>query len=166
MFHPYYEFHKTSLTKLLDVYRSLWKMSQRLCQNATDKSKQTNNSLCYEYMKYFNNASIRVITGVYSKRNCTIFTLYQKKETGVSTTDWPRVHVLYCDMPTKVLHSVITALCKSFSVSLYSIPLLLVSLLSVTKHETPHGHTIHWPRGHTLHTNHQLWYQHFSNGWV
>jgi len=77
MFHPYYKFHKTSLTKFLVVNRLFWKMSQRLCQNTTDKAKQTNNSLYY--VECFNNASIRVITGVYSKRICTICTLYQKK---------------------------------------------------------------------------------------
>jgi len=130
-------------------------------------------------MKCFNNASIRVITGVYSKRNCTICTLYQKKKGkwGVHNrelcdrlTTCPRVKIrrkeliLYCDMPSKVLHHVITALCKSFSVPFYSIPLLLVSLFSVTKHETQHGHTIYWPRGHTLYTNHQLQYQHFLTG--
>jgi hypothetical protein len=54
IFHPYYKFHKTSLTKFLVVYRSLWKMSQRLCQNTADKVEQTNNSLYY--MKCFNNA--------------------------------------------------------------------------------------------------------------
>jgi hypothetical protein len=144
-------------------------MSQRLCQNTTDKAEQTNNSLYY--MKCFNNASIRVITGVYSKRSCTICILYQKKKKKKETslhsrelydrlTTCPLVKIrrkeliLCCDMPTKVLHCVITALCKSFSVPFYSIPLLLVSLFSVIKHETQHGHTIYWPRGHTLYTNH------------
>jgi hypothetical protein len=140
-------------------------MSQRLCQNTTDKTKQTNNSLYY--MICFNNASIRVITAVYSKPNYTICTLYQKKgnldlhnrELYDRVTTSARVKIrrreliAYCDVPAKVLHYVITALCKSFGVPFYSIPLLLVSLFSVTKHETlpTLSHDMVAQRSHTPH---------------
>jgi len=88
------------------------------------------------------------------KKNGNLF--LHNKELYDRLTTCPRVKIrrkeliLYCDMPTKVLHYVITSLCKSFSVPFYSIPLLLESLFSIIKHEPPWSHDILAQRSQAL----------------
>jgi hypothetical protein len=62
--------------------------------------------------------------------------------------------ILCSDIPTKVLPCFITLLlaplCKSFTVSFYPVLRLQLCLFAVLKHDTEYGHTMWWPRGHTL----------------
>ena len=92
-------------------------------------------------MNCFNDTSIRVITTVYSKRNCTICTHYKKTWSLYNEELYDRLSVckirhkkliLCFDIPTKVAQyviiSLLASLCKSFRVSFYFIPRLQLCL--------------------------------------